>query len=281
MLDHLSYGRLEVGVGRGVSPFELKYHKVEHDQSRDIFIDAFNCISAGLDHREPELFRHALQLREGPDRVAAAAAAAPRLLVRLLQYDRLDLGGRAWAAFRHARSGADRQGQYRGVQGGAWPSAAAPAQPKAEFPGGAAIGVQRHIFVADTDAEAKRFAKPAMERPPRAISTGCATCTASTGVTSRLNVPRGADYRGLRRRRHGDRRQPRDGSRGDRAAGARARRELPAHLPVSRHDDAHRRAAIAAAVLNRGDAEDRASLTAVRWPFASDCAKFRPCDSKR
>src|SRR5262249_28969484 len=47
MLDHLSHGRLEVGVGRGVSPFELKYHKVEHDQSRDIFIDAFDCISAG------------------------------------------------------------------------------------------------------------------------------------------------------------------------------------------------------------------------------------------
>src|ERR1700728_659744 len=48
MLDHLSYGRLDVGVGRGVSPYELKFHKVEHDQSREIFIDAFNCISAGL-----------------------------------------------------------------------------------------------------------------------------------------------------------------------------------------------------------------------------------------
>src|ERR1051325_879849 len=48
MLDHLSRGRLEVGVGRGVSPFELKYHKVEHDQSRDIFVDAFECVSAGL-----------------------------------------------------------------------------------------------------------------------------------------------------------------------------------------------------------------------------------------
>src|SRR5258706_381894 len=48
MLDHLSHGRLEVGVGRGVSPFELQYHKVEHDQSRDIFVDAFDCISAGL-----------------------------------------------------------------------------------------------------------------------------------------------------------------------------------------------------------------------------------------
>src|SRR5882724_3475340 len=48
MLDHLSNGRLEVGVGRGVSPFELKYHKIDHDESRAIFIDAFNCVSAGL-----------------------------------------------------------------------------------------------------------------------------------------------------------------------------------------------------------------------------------------
>src|SRR5215471_14858608 len=48
MLDHLSHGRLEVGVGRGVSPFELKYHNIEHEQSREIFIDAFECISAGL-----------------------------------------------------------------------------------------------------------------------------------------------------------------------------------------------------------------------------------------
>src|SRR6476469_7823852 len=48
ILDHLSYGRMEVGVGRGVSPFELKYHKIEHDDSREIFIDAFNCVSAGL-----------------------------------------------------------------------------------------------------------------------------------------------------------------------------------------------------------------------------------------
>src|SRR5882757_258586 len=48
MLDHLSYGRMEVGVGRGVSPFELGYHQIDHDKSRDIFIDAFKCVSAGL-----------------------------------------------------------------------------------------------------------------------------------------------------------------------------------------------------------------------------------------
>jgi len=27
ILDHLSHGRMEVGIGRGVSPFELKYHR--------------------------------------------------------------------------------------------------------------------------------------------------------------------------------------------------------------------------------------------------------------
>ena len=48
MLDHLSYGRLEVGVGRGVSPFELNYHKIDHEASREIFADAYACISAGL-----------------------------------------------------------------------------------------------------------------------------------------------------------------------------------------------------------------------------------------
>ncbi|HEX3970498.1 MAG TPA: LLM class flavin-dependent oxidoreductase, partial [Stellaceae bacterium] len=33
MLDHLSKGRLEVGVGRGVSPFELKFNHVDHADS--------------------------------------------------------------------------------------------------------------------------------------------------------------------------------------------------------------------------------------------------------
>src|SRR4029450_7231911 len=48
ILDHLSNGRLEIGVGRGVSPFELGYHKVAHEDSRDIFIDAFNCMTTAL-----------------------------------------------------------------------------------------------------------------------------------------------------------------------------------------------------------------------------------------
>src|SRR5262252_5997656 len=65
-----------------------------------------------------------------------------------------------------------------------------PAQPKAEFSGGTAIGVLRHIFVADTDAEAKRFGKPAMELHLAQLNW----LRDKPGLTSRLNVPRGATF---------------------------------------------------------------------------------------
>ena len=102
MLDHLSHGRAEIGVGRGVSPFELKYHKIEHDQSRDIFIDAYRCISEGLTTDTLTYKGPALRIRERADRAPPAAAAAPAVLVRLLRRRGLDLGGRGGAALRHA-----------------------------------------------------------------------------------------------------------------------------------------------------------------------------------
>ena len=51
MLDHLSHGRMEIGVGRGVSPFELGFHKIDHDKSRDIFIDAYPVAMDQLEDR--------------------------------------------------------------------------------------------------------------------------------------------------------------------------------------------------------------------------------------
>lgn len=48
MLDHISGGRLEVGVGRGVSPFELAYYGVSFMDAREIFEEALDVVAAGL-----------------------------------------------------------------------------------------------------------------------------------------------------------------------------------------------------------------------------------------
>jgi len=58
MLDQLSNGRFEIGVGRGVSPFELAYYGISFMDSREIFDEALNVLVAGLrnerlSHRGP------------------------------------------------------------------------------------------------------------------------------------------------------------------------------------------------------------------------------------
>jgi alkanesulfonate monooxygenase SsuD/methylene tetrahydromethanopterin reductase-like flavin-dependent oxidoreductase (luciferase family) len=48
MLDHISGGRLEVGVGRGVSPFELAYYGVSFMDAREIFEEALEAVAKGV-----------------------------------------------------------------------------------------------------------------------------------------------------------------------------------------------------------------------------------------
>jgi alkanesulfonate monooxygenase SsuD/methylene tetrahydromethanopterin reductase-like flavin-dependent oxidoreductase (luciferase family) len=48
MLDHLSKGRLEVGVGRGISAHELTYYGVDPKEAQARYVEAFAIIMAAL-----------------------------------------------------------------------------------------------------------------------------------------------------------------------------------------------------------------------------------------
>jgi len=192
ILDHLSHGRMEVGVGRGVSPFELKYHKIDHDESRAIFIDAFNCISAGLTTDSLNYSGKYYQYESVPIALRPLQQPHPAFW-----YGSSNTTGATWAGEHgmhfvslgptpFAKTNIDAFKQALAKRGG-------PAQPKAEFPGGTAIGVLRHIFIADTDAEAKRFGKPAMELHLAHLNW-LRDKHGVTGPASRLNVPRGATF---------------------------------------------------------------------------------------
>src|SRR6202142_1481331 len=51
MLDHLSGGRLDVGIGRGASPYELEYYGVDPAQAPAIYKEAYAILIAALTHR--------------------------------------------------------------------------------------------------------------------------------------------------------------------------------------------------------------------------------------
>jgi alkanesulfonate monooxygenase SsuD/methylene tetrahydromethanopterin reductase-like flavin-dependent oxidoreductase (luciferase family) len=192
MLDHLSNGRLEVGVGRGVSPFELGFHKIDHERSRDLFVDAFDCIRAGL---TSDPFTYASENFSYSD--------VPMPLRPLQQpypafwYGSSNVVGSTWAGeqglhfttngdTRRARTNIEAFKLALGKRGG-------PVQPKAEFPGGAAIGVLRHIVVADSDERANEIARPAYDHHYANINY-LRRLNAENELARRLHIPTTASF---------------------------------------------------------------------------------------
>ena len=196
MLDHMSKGRLEVGVGRGVSPFELNFHKIDHAESREIFFDAFDCLKTALTNDEFSHDGKYFQYSDVPMPLRPLQTPYPAFW-----YGSSNTIGATWAGEHGMHFTANGQAELAKENIDAFRTALAkrggPAHPKADFPGGTAIGLLRHIVVADTDEEAVRIAKPALEHHANSLNW-LRKRHGSTEFTNRLNVHRGADYESWR-----------------------------------------------------------------------------------
>jgi alkanesulfonate monooxygenase SsuD/methylene tetrahydromethanopterin reductase-like flavin-dependent oxidoreductase (luciferase family) len=163
MLDHLSAGRLDIGVGTGVSPFEFKALNADFATAREAFEEHFEILYKGLtrdrlDHRGPRLRIDGLKMVMRPlqrplpplwyglrsDYGHGLAARYGMNVVTLGPDDRIAPSIARFRAAWSAEAGARRA---LGI---------AASEPL--------IGAMRAVFVADTDAEAERIAAPAHEQ---------------------------------------------------------------------------------------------------------------------
>jgi alkanesulfonate monooxygenase SsuD/methylene tetrahydromethanopterin reductase-like flavin-dependent oxidoreductase (luciferase family) len=66
MLDQMSNGRLELGVGRGVSPYEIGYFGVDPQASGKIYTEAYQVILQGLQSSEINFDGEVFKLKNVP-----------------------------------------------------------------------------------------------------------------------------------------------------------------------------------------------------------------------
>jgi alkanesulfonate monooxygenase SsuD/methylene tetrahydromethanopterin reductase-like flavin-dependent oxidoreductase (luciferase family) len=158
MLDHLSHGRLEVGVGRGVSPFELNYHHVDHAKSREVFADAFEAIHYGLTHDRLDHHGPYYKYDNVPMELKPFQKPHPPYW-----YPSSNEAGGAWAGSRGLNFSTLGSVEQAGRCIASYKAAFAKRDNGAAL-GSGHIAANRHIFVAETDAEAARIAQPAYQR---------------------------------------------------------------------------------------------------------------------
>lgn len=158
MLDQLSGGRLEVGIGRGVSPYELRYFGIDPGEARAIFNESLEVLRAGLTARRLTHHGKYFQFDDVPIEIHPLQEPYPAFW-----YPTSNLESVPWAAreglhlmgqssIASLRAAADR---YRAV----WAEHRTDPTRINAHVADPRIGVLRLVYVAPTDAEAEADAR--------------------------------------------------------------------------------------------------------------------------
>ncbi len=157
MLDQMSNGRLELGVGRGISPYEVGYYGVDPATGPERFAEALEVILQGLTHKQLDHAGKYFTFKNVPMEMQPVQLPYPPLWYGANSLESAD---------RLAKQGcntvvgmkAEGVGQFSARFRAAWKALG---KPEAEMP---SIGLSRHIVVGDTDKEAQSAARRAFAR---------------------------------------------------------------------------------------------------------------------
>jgi alkanesulfonate monooxygenase SsuD/methylene tetrahydromethanopterin reductase-like flavin-dependent oxidoreductase (luciferase family) len=163
MLDQLSNGRLELGVGRGISPWELSMYGITMNETRDLFREAMDVMiqyftADRVTHRGTRW-----RYNDVPVEIKPIQKPFPPLWYGSSSGATRDYIASLGAAMNAGWSPSARMKQSIDLYRDAWDrTKESPLrQGRADQ---ATIGSVRMVVIAETDAEAEKLAQPAYER---------------------------------------------------------------------------------------------------------------------
>lgn len=154
MLDALSNGRFQIGMGRGVSPIELGFYGLDMDEQRGRYDETLEVLLKGLSHDTLDYRGEFYAFDEVPMALRPVQRPHPPLWYGAGSPDSIRWCARNGVNMVTLALG-ERVGQATELYRSEWRGA-----PEA-LP---LMGVSRHIVVADSDEQAKALARPAYAR---------------------------------------------------------------------------------------------------------------------
>jgi alkanesulfonate monooxygenase SsuD/methylene tetrahydromethanopterin reductase-like flavin-dependent oxidoreductase (luciferase family) len=154
MLDQMSGGRLELGVGRGISPYEVGYYGVDPATGPERFAETLEIVLKGLTEKRLKHSGKYFAFDDVPMEMQPVQRPHPPLWYGANSLESADrLASQACNTVVGMK--AEGVGQFAARYRAAW---AALGRDPAAMP---LIGLSRHVVVGDTDKEAQSAAKRA------------------------------------------------------------------------------------------------------------------------
>jgi alkanesulfonate monooxygenase SsuD/methylene tetrahydromethanopterin reductase-like flavin-dependent oxidoreductase (luciferase family) len=157
MLDHLSGGRLELGVGRGVSPIEIEHFGFEPAKSQAMYLEAYQVILKAMHERVLNFEGDYYRFKDVPVQLAPLQRPHPPIWYGIANPESAEfaadnrfniVGTAAPKALRVITDRFRAQWSKKGNDPARLPF----------------MGISRHVVIADTDAEAMKLARRAYAR---------------------------------------------------------------------------------------------------------------------